>query len=143
MAVQVSVFLENQPGQLERVTGVLAEAGVNIRAMTLAGGAGAWGVLSLLVDDPDHAVRALRSRNLPATTRRIAVVEMEDRPGGLHRVVKILAAAGINVENAYGTVLTPAQRAILVIDAPDLPRIEEVLRDHGVRLLSDEEVYGL
>jgi len=76
MAVQVSVFLENQPGQLERVTGVLAEAGVNIRAMTLAGGAGAWGVLSLLVDDPDHAVRALRSRNLPATTRRIAVVEM-------------------------------------------------------------------
>jgi len=139
----LSVFLENKPGRLEDITAALQNSGANIRAMTLATSTAGWGVLNLLVDQPTRAHDALVAAGHSAVLRDIVVLQMEDRPGGLHTVLSHLAAAGINVQNAYGTVLREEGAAILVIDVEDTAAAIEFLEDAGVHHLSEEEVYAL
>ena len=143
MTQQVSVFLENKPGHLEQVTAVLKAHQVSIRAMTLSTSSAGWGILNLLVDQPASACKQLCHAGHSAALREIVVVEMNDHPGGLHEVLSLLSAAGMNVQNAYGTVLREKKNAILVIDVENIQRTEELLAKSGVKTLSTEEVYTL
>jgi len=97
MAHQIAVFAENRPGRIERVSRVLGEAGVNIRAITIAT-ADAFGVIKLLVDDPAKAYAALAAGGVPVFKREIVAIVMDDRPGGLLAATEALSAAGINIE---------------------------------------------
>ena len=143
MAFQVSVFIENRPGRLERICDVLRANTINIRAMTLATSSGGWGVLNLLVDRPQQAKDVLCATGHPAALREIMVVEMEDRAGSLHGVISLLAHAGVNVENAYGTVLREGKSAILVIDVGNLAQAQEVFAKAGVKTLGDDSIYAI
>ena len=82
MAHQIAVFAENKPGRIERVSRILGEAGVNIRAITVAT-ADAFGIIKLLVDDPEKAYAALAAGGVSVFKREIVAVVMDDRPGGL------------------------------------------------------------
>ena len=143
MAHHVSVFMENKPGRLERITEILSGGGVNIRAMTLATSSGGWGVLNLLVDRPQQAKDALTAGGFAAALREIVVVQMPDAPGSLGRIVGLLAKSGLNIENAYGTVLREGQGAILVIDVDRTAEAGTLLRTSGVTTLEDDAVYRL
>ncbi|MBT3375942.1 MAG: hypothetical protein HN742_40485 [Lentisphaerae bacterium] len=143
MAQQLSVFLENKPGRLEEITATLESSETNIRAMTLATSTAGWGVLNLLVDRPRSAHSALTAAGHSAVLRDIVVIQMDDSPGGLHAVLAHLSAAGINVQNAYGTVLRDEGGAILVIDVEDPEEARGLLEHAGVPLLSEEQVYAL
>ena len=145
MAWQVSVFLQNKPGRLEKITAVLMENKINIRAMTLATSSGGWGVLNLLVDQPQKAKDMLSASGHPAALREIVVVEMGDKPGSLHSVLALLANTGLNIETAYGTVLQEKKSAILVIDVESVTvgKAKETLVKAGVKLLEDEAIYAI
>jgi hypothetical protein len=143
IAHQVSIFLENKPGRLEKVTAVLKSAGINIRAMTLSTSSAGWGILNLLVDRPDRACEKLSGAGHPAVLREIVVVSMEDSPGALHDMLSILARAGLNVQNAYGTVLGDNKTAILIIDVENTEHVQQIFDSAGVRTLSAQQVYGL
>jgi hypothetical protein len=143
MPYQLSVFIENRPGRLERICEVLHKTGINIRAMTLATSSAGWGVLNLLVNRPEQAKDALCASGHSAALRRIVVVEMPDRPGGLHEVIALLAQAGLNVENAYGTVLREGTAAILVVDVEKTEQAQDVFARAGVKLLDDAAVYSI
>jgi hypothetical protein len=142
MAHQIAVFAENKPGRIERVSRILGEAGVNIRAITVAT-ADAFGVIKLLVDDPAKACAALAAGGVQAVTREIVALVMDDRPGGLHAAAQALSAAGINIEDAYGFVVEDKRRAVLVVEVEKIPEAVGVLRARGIRTLSDEEIYTL
>jgi hypothetical protein len=143
IAHQVSVFLENKPGRLEKITAVLKEERINIRSMTLSTSSAGWGILNLLVDRPEKACAALSATGHPAVLREIVVVRLGDAPGTLHDVLVLLAAAGINVRNAFGTVLGEQGSAILVIDVEDIEHTQRLFSDAGVTTLSADEVYRL
>ncbi|OEU54023.1 MAG: hypothetical protein BA871_06625 [Desulfuromonadales bacterium C00003096] len=146
MAHQVSVFLENKPGRLKKITAVLKEQKVNIRAMTLSTSTAGWGILNLLVDRPEKACEILTATGHPAVLREIVVVKMGDAPGTLHDMLLLLAKAGLNVQNAYGTVLGDQRSAILVIDVEDVEDVEsvqQIFREAGVETLSTEQVYRI
>ncbi len=143
MPNQISVFLQDQPGHLDRVMSVLAEKGVNIRAMTLTTTTSGWGVLNLLVDDPRTGRDALREAGLSVALRPIVVAVMGDSPGGLHRTLSRLADAGVNVQNAYATILDRGESAILVIDADDPKRVETVLNAAEIRTMTEQEVANI
>jgi hypothetical protein len=143
MPHQVSVFIENKPGRLEKICEVLSRSRVNIRAMTLATSSAGWGVLNLLVDQPQAAKDALCANGHPAALREIVVVEMPDRPGGLHQTLALLSQAGLNIENAYGTVLREGKAAILVVDVEKVKQAQEVFAKAGVQLLDDAAVYRI
>lgn len=142
MAYQVSVFLENKIGHLERVTHVLREANINIRAMTLTHSAQGWGILNLIVSNPQLACDSLISSKLSATLREIVVLEMDDRPGGLDDMLKKIAVLGINFTNAYGRIVEPGKMAFLAIDVEDIENCRSRLANAGLAIIPDGKVYG-
>jgi len=142
MANQVNVFAQNQPGRLERLTEVLLEEGINIRAITISGSED-YGVIKLLVDDPGKAFEALQREGFSAFMKEVIAVVMDDRPGGLHSVCRVLGDSGVNVEDAYGFVFQDRKTAILVVEVDEIPEAEDILRAKGLEFLSDAELYSL
>ncbi|SRR5574344_1748617 len=143
MSIQISVFLENKIGHLQRITSVLREADVNIRAMTLSHSSQGWGILNLIVSNPELAYNTLINNKLSASKREIAVIEMEDHPGGLDNLLQVIASAGINFTNAYGRIIEPGKSAYLVIDVEDdINNSIEKITKAGLRIIPDNEVYG-
>jgi len=143
MAYQVSVFLENKIGHFQRVTRVLKEIQVNIRTMTLNNTANGWGILNLMVSNPEKAYAALSEKGFSVSLREIIALRMEDRPGGLDDLLVKIAAAGINFDNAAGRITEENKWAILILDVPDVVRTREKLINAGIEELPDNVVYGI
>lgn len=142
MAHQISVFVENKPGRLERVTEILAKAKVNIRAFTVSG-TYEYGVMKFLVDKPDKGLEALISQGIPANKREILAVLMDDRPGGLYRIAKVFGQRKMNIEDAYGFVIEDKKQAVLVVDVEKISAAKRALKEEGLTTLSDQEIYSL
>ena len=142
MAHQISVFVENKPRRIERVTEILAKAKVNIRAFTVSG-TYEYGVMKFLVDKPDRALRALISQGIPANKREILAVLMDDRPGGLFRIAKVFGQRKMNIEDAYGFVIQDKKQAVLVVDVEKIGEAKRALKEEGITTLSDQEIYSL
>jgi len=142
VANQINVFAQNQPGRLERLTEVLLEEGINIRAITIAG-ADDYGVIKLLVDDPRKAYEALQREGFSAFMKEVIALVMDDRPGGLHSICRVLGESGVNVEDAYGFVFQDRKTAILVVEVEKISEAEDILNSRGLEFLSDEELYSL
>ena len=142
MTYQVSIFLENKLGHLERVTSVLKDAAINIRSMHLNHTTNGWGILSLVVSDPELAVRQLDAKGMSAALREIVVVRMSDQPGGLDALLKDIVKAGINFTNAYGSVIQGNDTAFFVIDIQDFPDARTALEKVGLEIVPDTVVYG-
>ena len=139
---QISIFLENKSGRLAEVTSVLAAAGVNIRALSLADTAD-FGILRLIVDKIDQAKQALKHHGFTIGKTEVVALEVPDRPGGLAEILRILGAAGINVEYMYAFVRKSAENAIVIFRFDEPDRAGAVLREAGVRVLTGEELYAL
>ena len=142
MSYQVSIFLENKLGRIEKATSVLSEAQINIRSIHINHTADGWGVLNLVVSDPEEAQRQLAAHGMTAALREIAVVRMPDRPGGLNALLKDVARAGVNFTNAYGRTIRDGESAYFVIDIQDLPEAKAQLTAVGLQVIDDREVYG-
>jgi len=143
MAVeQISIFLENKSGRLAEVTGILAEAGVNIRALSLADTAD-FGILRLIVDRNDAAKQALKDHGFTLGMTQVVALEVPDRPGGLTGILRTLGAAGISVEYMYAFVQRSGQNAIVIFRFDELDKAIQVLTAAGVRVLRGEELYAL
>jgi len=142
MAYQVSIFLENKIGHLERVTAVLKTAKINIRTMNLNHTANGWGILNLVVSNPELAHSLLIENGLSAALREIVVIEMIDQPGGLDDLLKGIVNAGVNFTNAYGRSGYENQNAYFVIDPEDVSHAKQKLVDAGLNIMPDESIYG-
>lgn len=138
----VAIFAENKPGQTAQVTRILADAQLNIRCVTLAS-TGAFGVMKLLVNEPQLACQALRHEGVAATLMDVIAVDMPDEPGALHRVAECLAKHHINMDNTSGFIAN--NRAILVIEvqSQSVAKACEVLEKEGLRILSQLETMAL
>jgi len=143
MAYQVSIFLENKIGHLERVTAVLKNAQINIRTMNLNHTSSGWGILNLVVSNPRLAQQLLNENGLSAALREIVVIEMNDQPGGLDDLLKEIVKAGVNFTNAYGRSAYANENAYFVIDTDDVVDARHKLIQAGLNLLSDETIYGI
>lgn len=143
MTYQISIFLENKLGRLEKVTAVLREARINIRSIHLNHTANGWGILNLVVSDPILALRLLNESGMSAALREIVVVKMADAPGGLDDLLKGIAKAGLNFTNAYGRVVDDGGSAFFVIDIQDFPEARQNLAAIGLEIVSDTLVYGV
>ena len=139
---QISIFLENKSGRLAEVTGVLAKAGVNIRALSLADTAD-FGILRLIVNKTDQAKQILKESGFTVSKTEVVALEVPDSPGGLAGILSTLDKAGINVEYMYAFVQQSGDNAIIIFRFDELEKATRVLLDAGVRVLRAEEVYAL
>jgi hypothetical protein len=142
MAYHLSIFVVNETGKLEKITRVLSERGLNIRAITMAD-AGEFGVVRVLVNDPDAGLAALRESKLTVTKRRILVAAIDDRPGAIHELLVTLSSARINVQDCYGFVIEEGKKAAIVFEVEKFPEAEKALAGTTVHLVSDAEIYRL
>ena len=143
MTYQVSIFLENKLGRLEKVTAVLKQAKINIRSIHLNHTANGWGILNLVVSKPELALQLLNESGMSAALREIVVVKMADTPGGLDDLLKGVAKAGVNFTNAYGRVVDEGGSAFFVIDIQDIPDARIKLEAIGFEIVADSLVYGM
>ena len=142
MPHQVAVFVENKPGKLEKITGLLSARRINLRAITITDNGG-FGVVKLLADDPEGARAALADAGLAAALKEVVAIVVPDRPGALHALSSMLNRHRINVEDAYGFVLVSGKKAVFVIEVKDPGKAGKLLRREGLPLLSDKDLYAL
>ncbi|HOQ68039.1 MAG TPA: ACT domain-containing protein [Candidatus Atribacteria bacterium] len=142
MARQLSIFAENKPGRIEKITRLLSQEKINIRAITISSANG-FGIIKILASEPQKAFDLLRNHNFPVDLQEVIAVVMDDEPGGLHRVAQTLAEHQINIEDAYGFVIESGEKAVLVIQVENKPQARSILEKNGFQLLSDEEIYHL
>ena len=136
---QISVFLENKKGRLAEVTDILGKNGINIKAMSLADTSD-FGVLRLIVNDPDRCVTILKSSGFVAQETDVIGIEVEDKPGGLFRVLDILEKNSINVEYMYATVEKNKNFAIVIFKVDVKERAMKILSDNKISIASNSDI---
>ena len=125
---QFTLYLENKPGELARVTKVLATERVNIEGISVSAGVDV-ALVQLIADNASAARKALAKARVSFTVQDVAVVPLLNEPGSLELIVSKLAAAGVNVNYVYATACVDCgQESYVVISAPDLQKVEKVSR---------------
>jgi hypothetical protein len=141
-AEQISVFIENKSGRLAEVTRVLGEAGVNIRALSLADTSD-FGILRLIVNDRERAKAVLKENGFTVSKTEVVAVEVEDRPGGLYRILHKLDSEGINVEYMYAFVERLSDNAVIIFRFDETEKAIKVLQEGGYNVLEGEKLYSM
>lgn len=141
-AEQISVFLENKAGRLCEVTGVLAEAKVNIRALALADTSD-FGVLRLIVDKAETAKEALKKAGFTVGKTDVLAVEVPDRPGGLHEILSLLQASRINVEYMYAFVQQSGNNAVMIFRFDNTEEALKAIQKNGLRVIDGKTLYDM
>jgi hypothetical protein len=139
---QISIFLENKSGRLADVASVLAQAGINIRALSLADTTD-FGILRLIVNDTEKAKQVLKDNGFTVGKTEVIAVEVLDKPGGLADILNIMKNNGINVEYMYAFVQKSGGNAIIIFRFDELEKAIGTLQKGGIRILKGEEVYAL
>lgn len=135
---QLSIFLENKAGRLAEVTSILASAGINIKALSLAD-TSEFGILRLIVDNNEKAQSALKEKGFTVGRTHVVAVEVKNSPGGLDNILTILETSGINVEYMYGFPYEKAEAIIVFrFDRPELAI--EVLQKNSIHIFSTAEI---
>jgi hypothetical protein len=128
---QISVFLENNAGRLGEVTGVLAKAGINIRAISIADTAD-FGILRLIVNKSGDAVDALTRAGFTTRVSDVAAVEIEDSPGSLARVMELFQKTNVNIEYLYASLEGNAGKAVVVFKLEDHQKGLQIIKENGL-----------
>ena len=130
---QITVFLENRAGRLAAICNALGKAGVNILALSLADTSD-FGILRLVLDDPDEGLAALERAGFTVGGNRIIAVEVPDEPGGLGRVLNILEEAKVNVEYLFPFVGAQPGYAPIAFRFDKPEEAVRVLREAGINV---------
>ncbi|MFZ5647736.1 MAG: ACT domain-containing protein [Bacillota bacterium] len=139
---QISVFLENKSGRLAKVTRVLGENSLNIRALSIADTTD-FGILRLIVNDPDTAYKVLKEAGFSVNSTDVIAVEIPDVPGGLAAPLECLRDSCINIEYLYAFLTRASKAALVVFRVEQIDEAIKVLQDKGIKILNGSEVYEL
>jgi hypothetical protein len=139
---QIAVFLENKSGRLAEITSILADNDINIRALSVADTAD-FGILRLIVDKVEKAKTVLRENGFTVGKTQVIAVEVEDRTGGLAKVLQCIKNAGINVEYMYAFVNKTGENAVLIFRFEKMEQAIETLQKDGFTILSREQICSL
>ncbi len=136
---QMSVFVENVTGRLADLTKVLADHNIDIKGSTLADTVD-FGILRCIVADPEEATRILKEHGFTASITELIAVALEDKPGGFHKVLKILADAEVGVDYMYSTIKSGHGEAVIMMKVADSEKAIELLSAAGVKLVGMDAI---
>ena len=138
---QLSLFVENEPGQIQKPCQLLAAEGINIRTLSVAD-TKQFGILRLIVQDWEHASRILKDAGYVVKLTEVVAIEVPDRPGGLSGVMEALENSGVNIEYMYAFPFGRASTAVLIFrfDQPD-PAIQR-LQAAGINVVAGVDLFG-
>jgi len=139
---QISIFIENKSGRLAEVSGILGDAGVNIRALSLADTSD-FGILRPIVNDTQKALDVLRSHHFTVSKTEVIGVEVPDSPGGLASILQILDQNDVNVEYMYAFVERSGDNAVIIFRFDNIDEAISALTRNGVKILKGEQILNI
>ncbi|MDR1047445.1 MAG: ACT domain-containing protein [Treponema sp.] len=131
---QISVFLENNAGRLGEVTKVLANAGINLRAISIADTAD-FGILRLIVSDHQKALLALQEAGFTTRITNVAAVEIEDRPGSLAKVMELFQKSQVNIEYLYASLEGKEGKAVVIFKLQEHDKGLAIVQESGLSMV--------
>jgi hypothetical protein len=138
-AYQLTIPAENQPGVLARVTSILARNTINIRAVTISS-FGDRGFINLIVNNPKLGYKAIGKEGIAVELKEIVAVLIDDRPGGLDKLLQVLYTEEVNIENGYGFVIESRKNAVFILDVNELVRARDLIEASGFKTLTPQEL---
>lgn len=139
---QISVFIENTQGRLADIAGVIADNGIDIRALSLADTTN-FGILRLIVDKPYDAEEALKKAGYTVSLTAVIAIGIDDQPGALAKALKVLDEGGISVEYLYAFISKEVGRASVILRVDDGDKAVDMLVKNGIQFLSDEDISAM
>ena len=139
---QLSVFVENKKGRLVAITEALSKADVDISALSLADTSD-FGVLRLIVDKPEEAKAVLKEEGVVVKITEVVAAVMDDQPGGLSGMLKILEQANVDIEYLYACIGKATGKALVVIKPSDVTAAENALTANGYGKVSPADIYRI
>lgn len=139
---QISIFIENKSGRLAEITRILGDAGINIRALSLADTSD-FGILRLIVNDVETAKAVLKEKGFTVSKTEVVAIEVPDRPGGLSSLLQTLDTNQINVEYMYAFVERCGGNAVIIFRFDETDKAIGTLKGSGFTMLEGERLYSL
>ncbi|MBQ7701476.1 MAG: amino acid-binding protein [Candidatus Methanomethylophilaceae archaeon] len=135
--IQLSIFVNNEPGSLASMAKTLKECDINLKAFNIAESSG-FGVFRAIVDDPEEAYEKLKARNLIVRKTELIAVAVNDAPGGLFSAAKVLGDAGINIE--YGYAHKNKTEPLIFLRVDDPVAAVEAFKKAGMKTVTAKEL---
>lgn len=139
---QISVFMENRPGRLAEITKVLSDNEIDMRAINIADTTD-FGILRMIVDDPEKAERVLRENNMTASVTDVLAVSIDDTVGAFSKVIALLKEENISIEYIYSFIGEKSAKAVIVIKTNDSEHAIQLLQQGGINVLSSDDLNNL
>lgn len=139
MIRQLSVFVENQPGSIMRVTSALTEAKINIRAIA-SFDTPEFAILRLIVDHPEEAKDYLTTRGFVVRIQNVISAELKDEKGNLNQMLEALSEGGMSINYIYSFVIRGEKAPVMVFSTDDYENAEKCLRQAGVKLIEEADL---
>lgn len=136
---QLSVFVENKPGKIAGITRLLADAGVDLRALSI-GDTRDFGILRIIVNDNEKAMSTLKAAGHVVSLNRLVAVRVEDKPGALASLLRLLADNSIDLEYMYAFFTHDRDHSYMALRVADAERTLAVLEQGGYPTLSPQDL---
>lgn len=137
---QISIFIPNKKGSLSQLTDILIAHKIDIRAIAVFDTT-EFGILRIVVDDPDRAIEVLNKEGIVAKVSKVIAVEPEDKPGSLNQIFSILRDADINIEYIYSFIMRKKEMPYIVLKVDHQEKAVEELTVNGINVINKEEIY--
>lgn len=139
--MQLSVFVENRPGHLEQVLEIIAGCEINIITLNIAETTD-FGVLRMLVSDPARAADALRDCQITCSMTEVLAIEIEDKPGALHKALETFSKRGLNIEYMYSFNEKRQDKAVMIFRFDDIELAKKALFEESYNVLKRVDILG-
>ncbi|MBC8585705.1 ACT domain-containing protein [Youxingia wuxianensis] len=139
---QISVFVENKPGQLARFTKVLEKNRIDMRALSIAETPD-FGILRVIVDDPYKTACVLKEENYIFSITPVLAAAVSDEPGSLVKILDLLGENNINLEYTYAFITRKKDLAYMIFRVEDNEKAKKVLTENGIELICQSEINEL
>lgn len=136
MVQQLSVFIENQPGSLMKVTRILREEGINLQAIS-SFDSPEFGILRMIVDQPEKAKKALEEKHMMVRMGRVLAVSVADEPGALHHMLKVLADGNLSVNYIYSFISEVQRAPMMIFHSEYMEEARQLLMRHGLKVVDN------
>ena len=135
---QISVFIENKSGRIAEVTRVLAEADINMRAMSIADTAD-FGILRIIVDNYEKAAKVLEENHFTTRVTKVLGIEVSDEPGGLYKIMRLFQETGVNIEYLYATLEQKDGKSVVIFKVEDLEKGLKIAKENNLITVSGND----
>lgn len=136
---QLSIFVENKAGRLAEITSVIANAGIDIHALSIADTTN-FGILRLIVNQPDQAEQALKAAGLTVSLTDVIAIGIDNQPGSFAKAAKVLLQAEIDIEYMYAFIAQERGRAWVILRVSDNEKALNALKEGSIEILSEDKI---